>query len=177
MGKVISVTGSLADTVGVKNPLRYRGYYYDVETKLYYLQSRYYDPETCRFINADSLLVAGDDYIQGVNVCKAFLNKNVCLKVAEYYTWAYEGDGAAVLGIAQEISAHALIFYESDKILNVLSGIKKTNPSLYNKTYEYFVMETLCTVFVQQANPIDLGGNGTFDIIETVVFSRLWDYF
>ena len=67
-GKVISVTGSLADTVGVKNPLRYRGYYYDVETKLYYLQSRYYDPETCRFINADSLLVAGDDYIQGVNM-------------------------------------------------------------------------------------------------------------
>lgn len=67
-GKVISVTGSLADTVGVKNPLRYRGYYYDVEMKLYYLQSRYYDPETCRFINADSLLVAGDDYIQGVNM-------------------------------------------------------------------------------------------------------------
>ena len=68
MGKVVSVTGSLADTVGVKNPLRYRGYYYDIETKLYYLQSRYYDPETCRFINADSLLVAGDDYIQGVNM-------------------------------------------------------------------------------------------------------------
>ena len=68
MGKVISVTGSLADTVGVKNPLRYRGYYYDVETKLYYLQSRFYDPETCRSINADSLLVAGDDYIQGVNM-------------------------------------------------------------------------------------------------------------
>lgn len=45
MGKVISVTGSLADTVGVKNPLRYRGYYYDVETKLYYLQSRFYDPK------------------------------------------------------------------------------------------------------------------------------------
>ena len=47
---------------------------------------------------------------QNFDVCKAFLNKNVCLKVAEYYTWAYEGDGAAVLGIAQEIYAHALIF-------------------------------------------------------------------
>lgn len=70
---------------------------------------------------------------QNFDVCKAFLNKNVCLKVAEYYTWAYEGDGAAVLGIAQVIYAHALIFYESDKILNVLSGIKKTNPSLYKK--------------------------------------------
>ena len=36
-----------------RNPLRYRGYYYDVETGFYYLQSRYYDPATRRFINAD----------------------------------------------------------------------------------------------------------------------------
>jgi RHS repeat-associated protein len=35
------------------NPLRYRGYYYDQETGYYYLQSRYYDPTICRFINAD----------------------------------------------------------------------------------------------------------------------------
>ena len=38
------------------NPFRYRGYYYDNETGWYYLNSRYYDPETCRFINADSQL-------------------------------------------------------------------------------------------------------------------------
>ena len=36
------------------NPLRYRGYYYDTETKFYYLQSRYYDPANHRFINADT---------------------------------------------------------------------------------------------------------------------------
>ena len=41
--------------VGNKNPIRYRSYYYDTETELYYLQSRYYDPETCRFINADDV--------------------------------------------------------------------------------------------------------------------------
>ncbi|KPU45384.1 tRNA(Glu)-specific nuclease WapA precursor [Oxobacter pfennigii] len=39
--------------VGYKNPYRYRGYRYDTETGLYYLQSRYYNPEWCRFINAD----------------------------------------------------------------------------------------------------------------------------
>lgn len=38
---------------GNANPLRYRGYYYDNETGYYYLQSRYYDPSICRFINAD----------------------------------------------------------------------------------------------------------------------------
>ena len=49
-GKIISSSGTLADI----NPLRYRGYYYDSETGFYYLQSRYYDPEIGRFINADS---------------------------------------------------------------------------------------------------------------------------
>ena len=37
----------------VVNPFRYRGYVYDTETGFYYLQSRYYDPEIGRFINAD----------------------------------------------------------------------------------------------------------------------------
>jgi len=50
-GRTISATGSMADV----NPLRYRGYYYDQETGLYYLQSRYYDPAVRRFINADSV--------------------------------------------------------------------------------------------------------------------------
>ena len=49
-GNILSQSGSMAE----KNPLRYRGYYYDSETGFYYLQSRYYDPATRRFINADS---------------------------------------------------------------------------------------------------------------------------
>ena len=54
-GDILSITGTLADTIGQKNPLRCKGYYYDVETGFYYLQSRYYDAEICRFINVDSL--------------------------------------------------------------------------------------------------------------------------
>ena len=53
-GKLISISGSLKDTVGVLNPYRYRGYRYDTETGFYYLQSRYYNPEWGRFINADA---------------------------------------------------------------------------------------------------------------------------
>ena len=52
-GKVVAVTGELADTVGVQNPFRYKGYYYDNETGMYYLKSRYYDAEIKRFICAD----------------------------------------------------------------------------------------------------------------------------
>ena len=54
--------------IGHINPLRYRGYYYDRETRLYYLQSRYYDFANCRFINADGQLSVGvvsqNGYIQ-----------------------------------------------------------------------------------------------------------------
>ena len=52
-GKVLSVSGSEASTIGQINPIRYRGYYYDTETGFYYLQSRYYDPTTRRFLNID----------------------------------------------------------------------------------------------------------------------------
>lgn len=47
------------------NPFRYRGYYLDSETGLYYLHNRYYDPQTCRFLNADTtdiLAAKGDLY-------------------------------------------------------------------------------------------------------------------
>ena len=56
-------SGTLASTIGQINPIRYRGYYYDSETGFYYLQSRYYDPETDRFINADGILGANGDIL------------------------------------------------------------------------------------------------------------------
>lgn len=56
-GKILSITGSLKDTVGQQNLFRYRGYYYDKETGMYYLKNRYYDPELRRFICADKSAV------------------------------------------------------------------------------------------------------------------------
>ncbi|MCI6123170.1 MAG: hypothetical protein MR714_02860 [Christensenellaceae bacterium] len=49
----------MATTLGADNPFRYRGYYYDTETGLYYLTTRYYDPEVCRFISADIYMSTG----------------------------------------------------------------------------------------------------------------------
>jgi len=54
--------------IGNKNPFRYRGYYYDVETGLYYLQTRYYDPETGRFISQDSIEYAESTTVNGLNL-------------------------------------------------------------------------------------------------------------
>ena len=61
-GNIISITDNnnqeITDVtnIGLINPFRYRSYYYDTETNLYYLNSRYYNPEWGRFINADSLI-------------------------------------------------------------------------------------------------------------------------
>ena len=64
-GNKVSVTGSMASTLGVQNPFRYRGYCYDEETGWYYLQSRYYDPVTGRFLNADGQI---NDGVLGTNL-------------------------------------------------------------------------------------------------------------
>ena len=62
-GKILSVTGTAANTIGRYNPFRYRGYYYDNETGFYYLNSRYYDPNVGRFLNADGYINANGDLI------------------------------------------------------------------------------------------------------------------
>ena len=56
-GNVLTSEGSLATS----NPIRYRGYYFDTETSLYYVSSRYYDPEIGRFINSDDIDYLGAD--------------------------------------------------------------------------------------------------------------------
>lgn len=58
-GKPTGMTGTKATTIGTLNPFWYRGYVYDTETGLYYLQSRYYDPEVGRFVNADAYVSTG----------------------------------------------------------------------------------------------------------------------
>ena len=72
-GNVISVTdangAAITDSTHIANvnPLRYRGYYYDFESGLYYLRSRYYDPEIGRLINADNMIITGSD-LTGLNL-------------------------------------------------------------------------------------------------------------
>ena len=63
-GKLLGITDANGNaitafnSVAVLNPIRYRGYFYDTETGFYYLNSRYYDPEIGRFINADAMIKA-----------------------------------------------------------------------------------------------------------------------
>ena len=51
-GKITEITGDTA--LAEQNPIRYRSYYYDFETEWYFLSSRYYNAEACRFVNSDN---------------------------------------------------------------------------------------------------------------------------
>ena len=66
-GGTRSSTDPNANALYQYNPLRYRGYVYDFETGFYYLQSRYYNPQTGRFLNADSILSTGQGFIGNNN--------------------------------------------------------------------------------------------------------------
>lgn len=76
-GNILQIIGN--QIIGKKNPFRYKGYYYDDETGFYSLQSRYYDPEIGRFINADNQLSTGSDFT-GMNLF-AYCGNNPVMRV------------------------------------------------------------------------------------------------
>jgi RHS repeat-associated protein len=74
-----TVTEYTDDSIGALNPIRYRGYYYDQETGLFYLKSRYYDSDASRFINADdpSVLDITSRELNGYNLYAYCFNNPV----------------------------------------------------------------------------------------------------
>ena len=81
------------------NPFRYRGYYFDEETGLYYLQTRYYDPEVGRFIFRDSIEYADPETICGLNLY-AYCGNNPVMNVDPTGTFILSLIIAAVIGAA-----------------------------------------------------------------------------
>ena len=88
-GNFVKTTHNISGTnVGAQyNPFTYRGYYYDTELDFYYLQSRYYDPEVGRFINADSYLSTGTGLL-GYNMY-AYCNNNPTMGYDPTGEWTY----------------------------------------------------------------------------------------
>ena len=66
--------------VGNINPFRYRGYYYDTTLKLYYLKTRYYDPEIGRFVTIDDVSYLAPETINGLNLY-AYCGNNPVMRV------------------------------------------------------------------------------------------------
>ena len=95
--KILDANGNTVtdpDYLSVQNPIRYRGYYWDSESGLYYLQSRYYDPVTGRFVNADSLVDTSN--VLGFNMYAYCGNNPVNYSDPSGRSWT----AAAVIGIS-----------------------------------------------------------------------------
>ena len=76
-GNVLSITGPENSSLGIPNHFRYKGYYYDTETNLYFLNTRYYSPELCRFISPDSVDYLDPDSINGLNLYSYCMNNPI----------------------------------------------------------------------------------------------------
>lgn len=103
------------ESIGILNPFRYRGYFYDTETQLYYLNSRYYDPKTGRFISPDLLSILDETkgQINGLNLYIYCVNNPINYSDESGYSpksiWKIIGSIAiiAALGALTVISAWA----------------------------------------------------------------------
>ena len=128
-GKLISTTGTLATSLGADNPFRYRGYYYDTETGLYYLMTRYYDPEICRFISADVFMTTGQGVLGG-NMFAYCLNNPILYSdtLGESVTVCILGVTFTlvellVIGVAVAVIADILINGEEALVMKAVEGV------------------------------------------------------
>lgn len=73
-GELLTTTKATGESVGTYNPLVYKDYIYDSETKWYYVQSRYYDPVVGRFVNGDCLISGVGQSVEGYNMFAYCMN-------------------------------------------------------------------------------------------------------
>ena len=102
--KVIKDTDGIAEA----NPFRYRSYYYDVETRLYYLQTRYYDPAVGRFISQDDVSYLDPEHINGLNLY-AYCGNNPVMNVDPTGTLSWKGFFKLLAAIAIVVVATAVV--------------------------------------------------------------------
>ena len=189
----VSYSNGGASTAARYNPFRYRGYYYDNETGFYYLNSRYYDPNVGRFLNADIYINANGDLI-GFNMF-AYCGNNPVMQ--------YDDDGEAPNSIHNAVVEHIvnqygfkaeiyldrygradLIDYDEGRVYEVkpvsymlLFGTYK-NRIMYNQICRYLIGATVES-FVSESNDFRLFKRGTkpvegqFDYGDYTVYYKL----
>ena len=111
-GAITNIVDNSNINLGTINPFRYRSYYYDEETKLYYLNSRYYNPVWKRFINIDTYISAGNG-ISGHNMY-LYCENNPVVRVDIY--------GESLLFIGAMTIAGGIIGAVSKAVENIASG-------------------------------------------------------
>ena len=115
-----------SDNIGILNPFRYRSYYYDTETDLYFLKTRYYDPEIGRFTTIDDISYLDSESINGLNLYAYCLNNPImyidftgCSIIA---TLIFIGVTAIIGGIIGGVSSYQNGDRGWEVVKNVLIG-------------------------------------------------------
>ena len=135
-GNVISITDNNGNVItnpnhiGNLNPFRYRGYYQDTETGLYYLMSRYYDAVTHRFINADGYFQAGTSILDG-NTFAYCANNPVSHSDTNGNSW-FSNIVSTVMGMLLNVVKKALFPFVSTRT---------STTSSYNNNYKLIPKE------------------------------------
>ena len=110
------------ETIYSLNPLFYRGYVYDRETKLYYLQSRYYNPEIGRFISADSVMSDDGGDMLGSNLFAYCLN-NPVNRTDPNGNWSMPNWLKITIGVAATVAAVVVAVGTGGAAAPVLIGV------------------------------------------------------
>ena len=124
-GTILSKSGSMASTLGHRNPFRYRGYIYDEETWMYWLKRRYYYPELHRFISVDTLLTGG---LLSANQYAYCVNSPIC---------KFDPDGKSWLNTA--LHAANTFFrkhFDTARIGAFLLNMKKDKNGVYHADFD-----------------------------------------
>lgn len=135
-GKLLSTTGSLASTIGALNPFKYKGYYYDQESGMYYCKSRYYVPDWCRWLNADNFNYLEFDNLNNCNAF-AYCENDPVLGYDPNGTWSWTkfwkgvgriatGVGAIVAGAMVIASGVALVPMLIVATITITAGVLTT---------------------------------------------------
>ena len=132
----VSYTNGGNSTGAIYNPFRYRGYYYDADLGMYYLQSRYYDSKICRFINADGYASTGQG-LTGNNMF-AYCGNNPVNRVdptGEIWFLIAVGAAIAIVTIVCEQAAYKnaeKTYEEYDDVIVVENGkVSNANQASY----------------------------------------------
>ena len=112
---------SNTEHIGRRNPFRYRGYYYDEATKLYFLQTRYYDPEIGRFITIDSVSYLDPDSINGINLY-AYCGNNPVMNLdpTGTFNWKKFWGGFAIVAATAVAVALTVVTFGSGSVAGAI---------------------------------------------------------
>ena len=140
--------------IGELNPYRYRGYYWDKETGLYFLNTRYYDPTCGRFISSDDVSYIDPETIGGTNLF-AYCNNNPVMFTDEtgtkskWFQWAVSVAEVAV-GVALIATGAIAIGFDSFSMIShdIIDkmNLKRTVATEMTLAYNTFIANTATTI-------------------------------